>query len=167
MTCSVCDRSSCSCRQTSPSGGRFAIGLLRATRPLDGDRDERADDQDPAARIIDGSAASCFEESSLRFKKREVGLGRRLGKPQMEIGRWRGLAASGRTHDEFSAQEVGLDFVFEGIDRHIHGGGQCTRRRWARPRRRGSGFRDSGGLAYRVPRNRSLACRGRRGRPRD
>ncbi len=30
----ACSRSSCSCRRTSPSGGRFATGYSRATRPF-------------------------------------------------------------------------------------------------------------------------------------
>ena len=51
----------------------------------------------------DGFGLSSLEEPSLRFKYREIGHGRRLGEPEMEISRRGGLTAAGRAHHEFSA----------------------------------------------------------------
>ena len=169
-------RSSCSCRRTSLSGGRFATGCC-ARRGRSASSSEAADCRRGrscvGARAIGRHVMSRLEEpvavefEELRCDSNTTGRAGGLGKPQVQIGRRGRLASSGRTDDEFSAQQVGLDFVFKRVDRHIHGGGQRTRRRSARPRRRGSRSRGSGGLACRALRNRPLACRAHRERSRD
>ena len=42
----------------------------------------------------------------------------------MEIGRGRRLASSGRADHEFATQQVRLDLILQGIDRHVHRGGE-------------------------------------------
>ena len=42
----------------------------------------------------------------------------------MRVGGRGDLAASGRSDQEFAAEEIGLDLVLQGIDGDVHGGGQ-------------------------------------------
>src|SRR5207302_468023 len=75
------------------------------------------------------------------LEERRRCFGRCLHRPsEMQVGR-RGCQAAARCpDDELLAKEIGFDFIAQGVDGKVHGGGQSLNSRWATFKHADQGF---------------------------